>query len=358
MIFRVIATGALLQVCASAPSEHVHLELKADGGMRVGVGDHLMRRATKGAGAALAEVKQHAPDAEPEAQALEEATAVAVEIPNNVSAKPFAGNSSEADPQSSEIVEALEDLNASHMQGPAAPAGQPAVVMAGIYGRNGDRGGRGPTGPPGGPGPEGPTGASIIGHTGIMGIGGLTGKKGKTGQTGARGLPGTPGQPGSPPPDFQKWHRLLQYYEHVVGKMETAATKNVRVYNRDVSMMQQQSALYKARTFALNNGSQELHHKMVDSYKRMVKSVSSAQEVDDYLARMSMATPLDSLHDAQRLYPAYLGTQRASLAMQSVQYQHSYQQPRQTKKSSTTRSAACRWLLVLLPPAFLIGFLA
>ena len=61
------------------------------------------------------------------------------------------------------------------MQGPAAPAGQPAVVMAGIYGRNGDRGGRGPTGPPGGPGPEGPTGASIIGHTGIMGIGGLTG---------------------------------------------------------------------------------------------------------------------------------------------------------------------------------------
>ena len=41
----------------------------------------------------------------------QEATAVAVEIPNNVSAKPFAGNSSEADPQSSEIVEALEDLN-------------------------------------------------------------------------------------------------------------------------------------------------------------------------------------------------------------------------------------------------------
>eukprot|EP00434_Breviolum_minutum_P004288 symbB.v1.2.003782.t1/scaffold214.1/size264264/4 len=214
----------------------------------------------------------------------------------------------------------------------AGPAGRPALIVAGMYGPGGAVGPQGPEGPAGPQGPAGPAGASVVGPAGRQGTPGQRGKMGKTGKVGAKGHAGSPGEPGKPCEDFHKWSQLLDYYTKVVTKMEAAAGTYVRGVNREVSMLQQQSAIYQARTYALSNGSMDLHNYMVANYKRMVKSASSAKEVDEYLSRMSMVTPLDALHDAQRLYPAFLGTQRVALVMEAAQNKHQGHQGHQGRQ--------------------------
>ncbi|CAK9057815.1 Collagen alpha-1(XVII) chain (180 kDa bullous pemphigoid antigen 2) (Bullous pemphigoid antigen 2) [Cleaved into: 120 kDa linear IgA disease antigen homolog] [Durusdinium trenchii] len=289
----------------------------------------------------LSRVHPHRPDGrsswlesspEEEAQKAEEATQNATTV-----TRPFTANVSVS--------------NVTLLEG---PAGRPGLVVAGMYGPAGPEGMRGATGPAGPVGPTGPAGASVIGKPGSQGMPGPAGKMGKTGKTGAQGHAGVQGSPGRPPEDFYKWSKLLAYYTQVVSKMQEAAGKHVRGFNREVSMLQQQSAIYQARSFALNNGSVDLHRYMVENYKRMVKSASSAEEVDQYLARMSMATPMDALHEAQRLYPAYVGTQRVASAMQAVQYgnaQGAYgsQGNRGRSSKSTAAMLSGSWLLLLTP---------
>mmetsp|Transcript_30663 Transcript_30663/g.57373 ORF Transcript_30663/g.57373 Transcript_30663/m.57373 type:complete len:390 (-) Transcript_30663:121-1290(-) len=251
-------------------------------------------------------------DVEVEEGAIDTATEVVNEISAN--ATPVAEVSAEAP---------LDQV--ANATGKLGPAGRPALVFAGMYGEAGVMGPRGPTGPAGGVGPRGPAGASVVGPAGIQGTPGTAGKAGKTGAVGAAGLPGQAGTPGEPPHELEHWTKLLDYYTESIYRMESAASTHIRGFKREASMLQQRSALFNARTQHLDNKSEELHQYMVDNYKRMVKSVSSAREVDGFVQEMPTETSLSALHEAQRLYPAYLGTQRVATAMQAAAIQR--QQP-------------------------------
>lgn len=259
-------------------------------------------------------------EVEMEAEAEEAASSLSSGL-RNASAKVFADEHGEGTEMIHEDPPLEDPQNAQNATLLEGAAGRPALIVSGMYGPAGDMGERGPAGPQGLQGPMGPAGASVIGPTGSQGRPGQQGKMGKTGKVGLKGHAGSQGEPGKACEDFYKWSQLLDYYSQVVSKMEAQASTHVRGINREVSMLQQQSAIYTARSFALSNGSVDLHNYMVANYKRMVKSASSAKEVDEYLARMSMVTPMDALHEAQRLYPAFIGTQRVASVMQA-QSQH------------------------------------
>ncbi|CAE7566192.1 COL6A6 [Symbiodinium natans] len=230
-------------------------------------------------------------------------------------------------PEHPEPVESEEPVNLS--KGILGQAGRPGLVFAGMYGNAGSTGQRGATGPAGPVGPSGPAGASVVGHAGPAGTPGTPGSKGKLGALGAKGAPGHAGTPGGPPPELDKWTKLLDYYTEIIYRMESAASTHVRGFKREASMLQQRTALFKARTDTVNNRSAQLHRYMVDNYKRMVKSVSSAREVDGFVEGMPLATSMSALHEAQQLYPAYLGTQRVATAMHAAAFQRQQQQQRQ-----------------------------
>mmetsp|Transcript_80973 Transcript_80973/g.128080 ORF Transcript_80973/g.128080 Transcript_80973/m.128080 type:complete len:357 (+) Transcript_80973:121-1191(+) len=265
----------------------------------------------------LVEDMEDPQEVEMEAEAEEAASTLSSGL-RNASAKVFADEHGESTEMIHEDPPLEDPQNVTLLEG---AAGRPALIVSGMYGPAGAMGERGPAGPQGLQGPMGPAGASVIGPTGSQGTPGQQGKVGKTGKVGLKGHAGSQGEPGKPCEEFYKWSQLLDYYSQVVSKMEAQASTHVRGINREVSMLQQQSAIYTARSFALSNGSVDLHNYMVANYKRMVKSASSAKEVDEYLARMSMVTPMDALHEAQRLYPAFVGTQRVASVMQA-QSQH------------------------------------
>ncbi|OLP85362.1 hypothetical protein AK812_SmicGene33682 [Symbiodinium microadriaticum] len=250
----------------------------------------------------------------------------ATDVVNELSAS--TGEPTESEPE----PERVDRRNATGIHG---PAGRPALVFAGMYGSAGPAGPRGATGPAGVLGPRGPAGASVVGPAGAPGIAGSPGSKGKLGALGLKGVQGHAGTPGGPPPELDKWTKLLDYYTEMIYRMESAASTHVRGFKREASMLQQRTALFKARTDSLNNRSAELHRYMVDNYKRMVKSVSSAREVDGFVEGMPLATSLSALHEAQQLYPAYLGTQRvartmhAAAALRQQQLQQQQQQLQQ-----------------------------
>ena len=218
------------------------------------------------------------------------------------------------------------------------PAGRPALVFAGMYGDAGAVGPRGVTGPAGVAGPVGPAGASVVGHAGAPGMPGTAGTKGKMGAAGAKGFSGEPGTPGGPPPELEKWTKLLDYYTEIIYRMESAAsthirgsppltsiqlqpfglvryvksqnassndnkqqlthykdnqawkreassqrnpTKQIRVmdmwtgFKREASMLQQHSAIFKARTETLNNRSAQLHSYVMDPWPPNFSLVSA-----------------------------------------------------------------------------------
>eukprot|EP00931_Biecheleriopsis_adriatica_P115434 TRINITY_DN9121_c0_g1_i1.p1 TRINITY_DN9121_c0_g1~~TRINITY_DN9121_c0_g1_i1.p1 ORF type:complete len:390 (+),score=54.79 TRINITY_DN9121_c0_g1_i1:93-1262(+) len=195
---------------------------------------------------------------------------------------------------------------------PGAPgtAGKPGLVVARISGQVGATGPPGPPGIPGSIGPKGPPGASFIGHRGRQGAAGVPGRKGELGEPGERGHPGKQGVAGAPPFLSHNWAKLLDYYKHIVAHMEHSSGDGLRRVNKEISMMQQQSALYHARTYALSNGSADLHAYMQANYHRIQNSVNLSQAVDNVARRMPVNTPREMLNDANKLLPVYMVDRR------------------------------------------------
>ena len=96
---------------------------------------------------------------------------------------------------------------------------------------------------------------------------------GPVGPVGPTGPRGAPGRAGVVPKEYGDWMRVLKYYTEVVGKMEKTASHHVRGVNREVSMLQQQSAIFKARSYAVNNGSVDLYHYMLVPRHLDLKSI-------------------------------------------------------------------------------------
>lgn len=106
----------------------------------------------------------------------------------------------------------------------------------------------------------GAPGASLYG---LSGAAGTPGEPGTVGPVGPMGPRGAAGQAALAPAEYSKWMQIVKYYTEVVAKMEQTASHHVRGVNREVSMLQQQSAIFKARSYAVNNGSVDLYHYML-----------------------------------------------------------------------------------------------
>eukprot|EP00931_Biecheleriopsis_adriatica_P115435 TRINITY_DN9121_c0_g2_i1.p1 TRINITY_DN9121_c0_g2~~TRINITY_DN9121_c0_g2_i1.p1 ORF type:complete len:355 (+),score=61.40 TRINITY_DN9121_c0_g2_i1:92-1156(+) len=204
------------------------------------------------------------------------------------------------------FVDKKSEERVEDIPGKPGAAGKPGLVVARI---SGSGGAAGPPGPPGiqGPlGPKGPPGASRIGHRGRLGPPGVAGRKGELGEPGEPGHPGKRGTAGGPPSLSHGWTKLLDYYKHIVTHMENSSGAELRRFNKEISMMQQQSALYHARTYALSNGSADLHEYMQANYHHMQNSIKDSQAVDNYAMRMPVNMPREMLNDANRLMPVYI----------------------------------------------------
>ncbi|CAL1146249.1 unnamed protein product [Cladocopium goreaui] len=182
--------------------------------------------------------------------------------------------------------------------------GPPGALVSSIYGEPGPMGARGPTGPAGPTGPQGPPGAAARGPPGELGPDGPHGPTGPHGNPGQRGIPGPEGPVGDPPAETKVWNNILDYYKEVLKNMSSTNGRRARAVNKDLSLMNQQAALFQARHNGIRSGAMGLHAYLLRSFSRVASSLSQAARLDESVSEMaSHPTSRQGLRDAERLLP-------------------------------------------------------
>mgnify|MGYP002803551435 CR=1 FL=1 len=182
--------------------------------------------------------------------------------------------------------------------------GPPGALITSLFGEPGPIGPRGATGPIGPAGPEGPAGAAAIGPPGELGPDGPHGPLGPHGNPGPRGVAGPEGPVGGPPEETQVWNHILDYYKEVLKNMSATNGRRARAVNKDLSLMNQQAALFQARHNGIRGGAMHIHAYLLRSYARVASSLSQATRLDESVSEMvSHPTPRQGLRDAERLLP-------------------------------------------------------
>ncbi|CAE7323389.1 Ankzf1 [Symbiodinium sp. KB8] len=92
------------------------------------------------------------------------------------------------------------------------------------------------------------------------------------------------------------------YYQEVLGKMETSLGRKHRAVNNDLVLLNRQAALYHARDAGVRHGATGLHAYILRSYARIAASLSQALRLDHTVSGSFAAeTPRQDLKDARKL---------------------------------------------------------
>jgi len=182
------------------------------------------------------------------------------------------------------------------------PRGPPGAILTGVFGPSGKVGAIGRIGIQGEPGDKGPRGADAIGWQGEAGLPGAAGPKGPPGPPGVFGWPGVRGPIGDHAPTTGVWEKVLNYYKNVVGDMDNKSHRKFQGLHRNVVIMNEQVALFKARYEALKDGAHQLHGKAINSYDMVAASLQDAESVEHVASKLAKTkTPLKDIHDASKL---------------------------------------------------------
>lgn len=219
--------------------------------------------------------------------------------------------------QHSDGVVSFAQTDNSSGRGAPGPRGMPGVIIVGQHGPPGPSGKTGAVGPLGSPGPPGRPGSSVIGLVGARGRRGPKGAQGPPGKQGPRGPDGPPGLPGDQPRLAEHWEQLLDDYEARLASMERAGGHDAQAVSTDLGLIYQQVALYQARSGALKNGTMDLKEFMQRNNDEIMSSLRIASKVNDVATQMGSETSMEDLHEAERLMPVMLGSNRA---LQRVQH--------------------------------------
>jgi len=94
----------------------------------------------------------------------------------------------------------------------------------------------------------------------------------------------------------------LNYYKSVLVDMDNRSHRKFQGLHRNVVIMNEQVALYKARHEALSDSAHHLHGKAMNSYDKVAASLQDAESVDHVAIKLAKTqTPTKDLHDASKL---------------------------------------------------------
>jgi len=99
--------------------------------------------------------------------------------------------------------------------------------------------------------------------------------------------------------------------------MERAGGRDAQAVGTELGLIYQQVALYQARSGALKNGTMDLKEFMQRDHDEIMSSLRNASKVKDVAAQLGSDTSMEDLHEAERLMPVMLGSNRA---LQRVQH--------------------------------------
>mmetsp|Transcript_7730 Transcript_7730/g.13725 ORF Transcript_7730/g.13725 Transcript_7730/m.13725 type:complete len:385 (+) Transcript_7730:87-1241(+) len=182
------------------------------------------------------------------------------------------------------------------------PQGPPGAILTSNFGPPGPQGPPGRIGIPGPTGETGPRGADAIGYPGERGGQGVTGPRGAPGPPGVMGPPGPRGPAGDYAPSTGVWQKVMGYYETTLTEMGNKMHRKFQGLHRNVGVMNEQVAVFKARHRVLKDGAHHLHGYIMKSFDQVAASLHDAESVDGVANKLAKSrTPMTDVNDAQKL---------------------------------------------------------